>query len=369
MVSKHRRSALFRAVLVGVVAGATGLFGERSGAAASAPAVSAQAARGAADLPSAKKYYKDGQVKFHAGDFAGALADFQSANEIKVTPQAQRYIGRCFDALGQYPAAIEWYEKFLAHVPAKMKLQGDRTRARIAEIRAGGAAPGAIPSEGSGGRLASTLGRAGSPSAVSIVDIDAVDTAGSNIQTVPPVVLVSPAPAAPADTSAGAGPSSESPTRSNPADVSNPSGGTEVAGVDILRTPETPPRAPAHRSMLPAFITAGAAVLAAGVGTTFGIMALDDKARFDAHDTPQNASTRNEHALLSDIAFGSAFAFGATSLVLFVMTAGDPSREPDRVLGTGRKKIEGDAAPRSAAITPAPFIGPHAGGAGVLVRF
>jgi len=83
-----------------------------------------------ADLAAAKKHYGDGEKKYKAGDYAGALADFKAANEVKSTPQAERYIGLCEDALGHFSAAFEWYEKFLAHVPDKMTAQGEEVRKR-----------------------------------------------------------------------------------------------------------------------------------------------------------------------------------------------------------------------------------------------
>ena len=72
-----------------------------------------------AELAAAKKHYGEGDKKFKAGDYAGAEADFKAANDIKAAPQTERYIGLCEDALGHFPVAVEWYERFLAHVPDK----------------------------------------------------------------------------------------------------------------------------------------------------------------------------------------------------------------------------------------------------------
>ncbi len=98
------------------------------------PAATAASAKG--DLITAKKHYDDGETKFRAGDFGGAEIDFRIANNIKATPQAERYIGRCLEELGRYQGAVEWYEKFLAHVPDKMASLADRTRKRTLAIRA-----------------------------------------------------------------------------------------------------------------------------------------------------------------------------------------------------------------------------------------
>ncbi len=70
-------------------------------------------------------------------------------------------------------------------------------------------------------------------------------------------------------------------------------------------------------------MTGAVAVIAAGVGAIFGIMALNDARTFNNDRTSANADTRNLHALIADLALGSALAFGVTSTVLFV-TAKDP---------------------------------------------
>src|SRR5579859_3124159 len=83
------------------------------------------AAGAAVDIVSAKKHYSEGEKKLKAEDFEGALAEFKAANEIKAAPQAERNIGICEDNLRHYRTAVEYYEKFLAHVPEKMAAQGD----------------------------------------------------------------------------------------------------------------------------------------------------------------------------------------------------------------------------------------------------
>jgi hypothetical protein len=97
-------------------------------------------------------------------------------------------------------------------------------------------------------------------------------------------------------------------------------------------------------------------------------MALGDKAAFDARDTPQNAATRNEHALVSDIGFCAAVAFGATGLVLF-LTGSDRKPEFDGLTNAASQRTSRERASRTASVTAAPLVGPHTTGAGLLVRF
>jgi hypothetical protein len=118
---------------------------------------------------------------------------------------------------------------------------------------------------------------------------------------------------------------------------------------------------------VPAYVTGGLAIAAAGVGTVFGILALNDKSDFDKNPTTQTADNGDTHALISDMAFGVALTFGVTSAVLF-LTKDEP---PPAALGQPRTvTAKADAAKKSAVtIVPTPIVGAHSGGAGLLLRF
>jgi tetratricopeptide (TPR) repeat protein len=94
--------------------------------------------------------------------------------------------------------------------------------------------------------------------------------------------------------------------------------------------PETPAPAPApkkaEKNLLPAYITLGAAVVGAGVGTAFGVQALSAKSDFDKHPTNGNADKAERDALIADMAFGVALTLGVTGIVLLT-TAGDSADE------------------------------------------
>ena len=106
--------------------------------AAKPPAPPATAAKPPAPPAAAdpKVLYADGEKKFKAGDFAGALTSFQGAEAIKPAPQAERYIGLCHDNLGHYADAVTFYDKFLAAPPAKMVKETEEIKARVATIKA-----------------------------------------------------------------------------------------------------------------------------------------------------------------------------------------------------------------------------------------
>lgn len=131
--------------------------------------------------------------------------------------------------------------------------------------------------------------------------------------------------------------------------------------------PLVPPPAPAPRSMVPAIVTGGLAIAAAGVGTVFGILALGDKSDFDKNPTTQTADNGDTHALIADMAFGVAVTFGVTSAVLF-LTKDESATSTSSTHATTTAKA---AAGKKTAVTftPTPIVTPHSGGAGFVLRF
>jgi hypothetical protein len=131
---------------------------------------------------------------------------------------------------------------------------------------------------------------------------------------------------------------------------------------------EPPQSASAPASRLPVYLTAGAAIISAGVGTMFGVMALSDKVTFDRNSTTQNASTRDTHALIADVSFGAALSLAALSAVLFFTSSTQPA-ESESASTPSSPKVGRSPAHEAITVVPTPFVGPHAGGAGLLLRF
>lgn len=356
-------------VWAGLIAGA--LACSSAAAAEAAPPTDASAtARG--DLNAAKKLYADGDKKFKANDFAGALVDFKAANDIKSTPQAERYIGLCEDMLGHPQEAASWYDKFLIHVPDKLASQGDEIRKRETEIRA---MPGKIHIDSNPAGAAVTIDgapQAGptpldtelSPGAHTIGFAQGgwlpaerqIDVAFASAQTVT------------ADLEAEPPPPPAAPPPPPP-----------VAEAPAAPVPVPVPREP--RSKVPAFVTGGLAVAAAAVGTVFGVMAINDKSDFDKNPTTSTADDGDTHALIADMAFGVALTFGVTSAVLFFTKDEQPTAPLPATAKAAQKERSASGAPASSSspgqeakaagvtITPTPWIGAHGGGAGFVVRF
>jgi hypothetical protein len=353
-------------IVAGVIAGALALAQTPSawaqgqpgkpGQTAPAKPPGAAAAPGKADLAAAKKHYGDGDKKFKAGDYAGAEAEFKAANDIKATPQTERYIGMCEDALGHFQSAAEWYDRFLAHVPDKMAAQGDEIRKRDAEIKA---LPGKVHVDSNPPGAAVTVDDK-PQSAPTPMDVDLPP--GQHV-----IKLTEQGRLPTTKTIDVAFASTQAVTADLDPEPPPPPPPAPVAEVPPPPPPAPPPPPPEPRSKVPAYVTGGLAIAAAGVGTVFGIMALSDKSDFDKHPTTSTADDGDTHALIADMAFGVALTFGVTSAVLFLTKDEPPaaaSARPDP-----KAMARADAARSRVTITPTPMVGPHSGGAGVLLRF
>lgn len=350
------RSLRWGRVLAGVcVAGALAClqapsaFAQAGGAGAAKPAAKA-------DLGAAKKHYAEGEKKYKAGDFAGAETEFKAANDIKSAAPTERYIGLCEDNLGHLQVAVDWYDKFLSHVPEKMADKGDEIRKREGEIKA---LPGKVHIDSTPPGASITIDDK-PQSAPTPTDVDlapgqhtiklsetgrlpstkTVDVAFASTQTVSVSLDPEPPPAAPPP-----------PVAATPPPEAPP--------------PAPPPPPPEPRSKVPAYVTGGLAIVAAGVGTVFGIMTLSDKSDFDKNPTTSTADNGDTHALITDMAFGVALTFGVTSAVLF-LTKDEPPAQASAAHEAVTAKARSD---KHVTITPTPMVGAHSGGAGLTVRF
>lgn len=338
-------------ILAGIVAGLALSYAPQAAGAGNVVAEGAAAAK--PDLTAAKKHYSDGEKKFKAGDFSGALAEFQAANDIKSTPQAERYIGMCEDQLGHLQEAVSWYDKFLTHVPEKLVAQGDEIRKRDTEIRA---LPGKVHVESNPPGATVTIDDKPQP-APTPTDVDL--PAGTH------TIRFAEQGRLPTEKQIDVGFAS---TQSVSADLDAepppppPTPPPPVATAPPTTAPPPPPAEP--RSLVPALVTGGLAVVAAGVGTVFGVLALNDKSNFDNIPTTSKADDGDTHALIADMAFGVALTFGVTSAVLFFTKDEQPASPPAATASSAGSRRKKDV-----TLTPTPWVGPRSGGAGLVLRF
>ena len=310
-----------------------------------------------------KALMASGEKKFKAGDFAGALADFEAANTAKASPESDRFIGQSHDNLGHFAEAVTAYERFLANVPAKMKAEGEETKKRVEAIKA---MPGKVHVETTPAGAQVTVDAATNPNAQpnatptpTDVDLpaghhtlkitaDGYDTADKEIDVtygskqdvrVEMVKKAEPVPPPPPPVVA------ENPTPQ----------------------PPPPPPPPEPRSKVPAYVTGAVAIVATGIGIGFGAKALSQSSDFDKNPTTKRADDGENNALVADMMFGIAITFGVTSAVLFL------SNDAPQTAKAAAPKNVGAATPKKApakiTVTPAPYVTPNGGGASALVRF
>jgi hypothetical protein len=327
-----------------------------TGVLATVPAFAAGAQTGvtttAPNLNDAKKHYGEGEKKFKAGDYAGALVEFKAADDIKSTPQSQRYLGLTQDNLGHYADAVGWYEKFLLAVPDKMKKEGDEVKARVAQIK---------------GMSAHIHVETTPPGAAILADGKAMGTTPTDVELTPGkhILHIELAGYLPLDKDLDVQYGAKDDLKTEL--VAKPTEAHPIAVTPVITPPpETKPTEPVKeekheaRSKLPAWITGGLAIVAVGVGTTFGVLALSKKSDFDKNPTADTADTGENFALVADMAFGVAITLGVTSAVLFLTK--DDDAAPAKTASAITKK-------RPIKIIPTPFITPNGGGAGAFLRF
>jgi hypothetical protein len=310
-----------------------------------------------ADLTSAKRHYGEGEKKYKAGDYIAAEADFKAANDIKAAPQTERFIGLCEDRQGHLQTAVEWFDRFLAHVPDKMADQGTEISKREAEIKA---IPGKVHVESN-------------PPGASVTVDDRPQSAPTPMDVeLPPgshvIKLTEPGRLPTQKTVDVAFASKQAVSADLDEEPPPPPPPPPVAAVPPPPPPAPPPPPPEPRSKVPAYVTGGLAIVAAGVGTAFGIMALSDKSDFDKNPTTQTADNGDTHALIADMSFGVALTFGVTSAVLFLTSDEPPAATTPSASNHGNKTADAKK-PRGLKITPTPMVGPHSGGAGLTLRF
>ncbi len=306
----------------------------------------------------AKALFSSGEKKFKADDFEGALADFEAANAAKPTPETQRYVAVCHDKLAHHEQAVAAYEKFIQDAPPKMSAQADEAKARVDAIKK---MPGKV-------HVTSTP-----PGATVVIDAPPDDAAKGTAAPSPTPTDLELAPGKHTLMLRAEG--FEPQTR----DVDVAYASKQDLNVELTKTPEPPPPPPPPvvaekpappppppppepRSKVPAYVTGAVALVAAGVGTGFGIKALQQSSDFEKNPTTKKADDGENNALIADMMFGIAITFGVTSAVLFLSSDAPASAkaQPSKVATAKKKKL---------TVMPTPYVTSSGGGAGALFRF
>jgi hypothetical protein len=324
-----------------------------------APAAKPADAKPAAAKPGdAKALFAAGEKKFKAADYAGALADFEASNAAKAAPETDRYVGQSLDNLGRFQEAVAAYERFLANVPAKMKDQGEETKKRVEAIKA---MPGKVHVETT--PAGATVAVDGQPPGPSATPTDLELAPGKHT-----VKLVAEG-YEPADKELDVTYASKQELKTEltkKAEPPPPPPPPVVAEPTPPPAPPPPPPPPEPRSKVPAYVTGGVAIVAAGVGTAFGLKALSQSSDFEKTPTTQLADDGENNALIADMMFGIAITFGVTSAVLFLSNdapANAKGAVPTKAAQAPKPR------PKKVTVTPTPYVTSTGGGAGALFRF
>jgi len=309
-----------------------------------------------------KALVASGDKKLKAGDHAGALADYEAANAAKASPEADLGIARSHDKLGHLPEAAAAYDRFLASSP-KNKADADEAKKRSDEIKA---MPGKLHIESTPAGATILVDPQSNPSAQAAgsTPADIELPAGKHTLRLqaegfePMDKEVDVAAAAKQDVRAELVKKPEPPAPPPPPPV--------VAEQAQPASTPPPPPPPEPRSKVPAYVTGAVAIIAAGVGTGFGIKALSQSSDFDKAPTTEKADDGENNALVADMMFGIAITFGVTSAVLFLSSDAPQSaknKAPKSAPVVAKKPAN------KVTIIPAPYVTPTGGGAGAVVKF
>jgi len=337
----HPGGRVLAAVLSGLLATsamAPYAFAQPKGAAAAAEKQKRDTARG---------HYEAGRTKLDAKDYAGALTEFQAANAIIPSPQAQEKIALCYDGMNDASNALKAYELFIeqAKDSEKLKAEVEAAKGRIEALKN---APVAVS-------LVSDP-----PSAQ--VEVDGQAQMGATpleVKLTPGThkVKVSAEGFEPVEKDIEVKAGEEKRTIS----FSLPQTAEAVAATlpppPAQQDQDANASAQPARSNLPAYITLGVAGASAIVGTVFGVKALSNKSDFNDDPTADTADDAERNALISDMAFGVAVTLGVTGTVLLLSNN-----------SAGQEQAAKDArSQKTMQLTP--FVGPSGGGAAATWRF
>lgn len=306
----------------------------------------------------AKRLFKEGEDKFAANDYAGALEAYRGADTVLPGVMPKYKIAVTLEKLNKVSDAVAGYQAFIDYVDAQAKadkkFDAKKWDDKVAEskgriealkktpatvrVAAGADAPQNLMVAVDGGapqpakELSLPPGKhtlvytaegynASAPQDIEVGYAETREVPPPALEKKPEPVAVAPPPPAPVE----------------PAPVA---------------APEPPP--PPPRSMVPAYVTLGLAGVGAVVGTIFGVSALGSKSEFEKNPTVENADKTDRNALIADMSFAVALTFGVTGAVL--LFGGDDKPEQKTGLVITKPVVT-------------PFVGPTGGGAAATFRF
>lgn len=300
----------------------------------------------------ARAAYAEGQRLFEAGDYTGALAQFETAWSSVENPPPVVLLGiaSAEERLGRTAEAIESLNRYLVVRPDAPD------RASVEErIRAMGGT--VAPPNG-------TVGFASVPAGAAIV----VD--GTNTSSVTPAdVSVTPGEhsyelaldgydlASGTVTVASSGRAEVAATLTATEDAGLMGSGEVFDGAEEEEEETEPAPAPSNDPSAATWVMFTVTGVALVTGTVFGFLALSRQSDFDVMPTAAAADEGEVFALVADLSFGVTIAAGITAIVLYATDR--PSAPP----------AAGAEADHGPSIAIAPMIGPSVVGATAVGSF
>ncbi len=228
----------------------------------------------------AKTSYASGKAKMDAGDYAGAVVDFQMADTMWPGAAPKYNVAYCYDKMGRTNDALAAYKRFLASNPDakyadKVALSQQRIKAIEAESKAKAT-----------GKVILAITPANVPGVA--VRIDGTPVAGLEHDL-------------------SAGPHS--------IEVTAPGYGLYSQQIDVVGStrldlpitlqpaPRSTPRSSSKGNglIIAGFVVGGVGVVAGVLTTAFGVMALNSASDFDATPTEELADDTDRNALIADV--------------------------------------------------------------------
>lgn len=267
------------------------------------------------DKKEAGKHFKKGKELFEKKEWKAAKAEFMQAEEILPAAQAEFYIARCADESGEGADAASWYQKSIdsgklsqdqageakTHLdalkkkPAKLKITSDPPGASISID--GKPISDKTPAEVelTPGSHKVSVTTSGKKPAEQDVDVVAFTGASVNVKL-----------------EAGAVEAADDPFKNKPVETT-----PVVTDTPPPTTAVTTDTAPTKRDMTWVYVTGGAAIVALGVGTIFGLKALGNHSDYEKTPTRDTRDAGTRNALISDMGFGIGITLAVTSAVLY----------------------------------------------------
>ena len=258
----------------------------------------------------ARDAFNQGQELYRAGDFAGALASFQTAEAAQPSPATEYNIGRCHERLGQLAEAVAAYLRYLAEAPDAP--DHDAVASHVAELRK------QLPAEG---RLRVSVEPLGASVTVDQAPpdpapVDKVLPAGRHLV----LAELSGYTRASRDVELAAGGSLELQLTLSPLPVGVSTQAPSAAVHQDVPAPTPPPSG--QRTWT--YVALGVAVVAVGVGLGFGASSKSAQDTLQSRIHTQVAAqelydTANSRAVAANAFYAGAAVAGAAAVTLFFL--------------------------------------------------